>query len=132
MITAYFDASAILKLTLAERESLALIDYLNERDVRVATSVIAEVEVTRTLVRMRVDQEERDGALRRIYLLSLDSDVRGEATRIKPHQLRSLDAIHVATAMSIGEGNLEFITYDDRMADAARAAGLKVVQPGRC
>ena len=131
MITAYFDASAILKLTLAERESLALIDYLTEREMRVATSVIAEVEVTRTLQRLRMDQEEQDGALRRIYLLSLDSDVRRDATQIKPHQLRSLDAIHVATARSIGDQNLEFITYDRRMADAARAAGLKVVQPGR-
>ena len=131
MITAYFDASAILKLTLAERESLALIDYVSERDMRVATSVIAEVEVIRTLQRLRVNQEERDSALRRIYLLSLDSDVRREATRIKPHQLRSLDAIHVATARSIGEETLEFITYDERMAAAARAHGLNVVQPGR-
>ena len=45
--------------------------------------------------------------------------------------VRSLDAIHLATALAIGDDQLEFVTYDDRQADAARAAGLKVVQPGR-
>ena len=131
MINAYFDASAITKLTLAERESLALIDYLTEHDVHVASSVIAEVEVTRTLQRLGVDKGDQGVALRKIYLLSVDSDVRREAMRIRPQHLRSLDAIHVATAVSMADEHLEFVTYDDRQVEAARAAGLKVVQPGR-
>ena len=131
MITAYFDASAILKLTLAERESLDLIDYLSDRDVRVATSVVAEVEVMRTLQRVGVAREEQDSALGKVYLLSLDSDVRREALRLQPRSLRALDAIHVASAVSIADRNLEFVTYDGRMADAARTAGLKVISPGR-
>jgi hypothetical protein len=131
VITAYFDASAILKLTLAERESLDLIDYLSDRDVRVATSVVAEVEVMRTLQRVGVAREEQDSALGKVYLLSLDSDVRREALRLQPRSLRALDAIHVASAVSIADRNLEFVTYDGRMADAARTAGLKVISPGR-
>ena len=69
--------------------------------------------------------------MRGIYLLNLDADVRHEALRLKPHRLRALDAIHLATALSIGRRELEFVTYDDRQAEAARQAGLKVVQPGR-
>ena len=45
--------------------------------------------------------------------------------------IKSLDAIHIATALAIGDRDLQFITYDNRQADAARQAGLKVIQPGR-
>jgi hypothetical protein len=58
--------------------------------------------------------------------------VRDEAARLGSAQVRALDAIHLATALAIGDDDLEFITYDDRLADAARAEGLTVVQPGRC
>ena len=131
MITAYLDASAILKLTVNERESLALIDYIDERNPRIATSVVAEVEVARALQRRRVARLDRDYAMRGVYLVNLDADVRLKAMRLEPHLLRALDAIHVATATTIGHADLEFITYDDRMATAAREQGLKVVQPGR-
>ena len=131
MTEAYLDASAILKLTVEEHESLALIDYLGERELAISTSVIAEVEVIRSLQRLRASRADQDDAMRGIYLLNLDADVRHEALRLKPHQLRALDAIHLATALSIGRRGLEFVTYDDRQAEAARQAGLKVVQPGR-
>jgi len=128
---AYLDASAILKLTVEEHESLALIDYLGERELAISTSVIAEVEVIRSLQRLRASRADQDDAMRGIYLLNLDADVRQEALRLKPHGLRALDAIHLATALSIGRRELEFVTYDDRQAETARQAGLKVVQPGR-
>lgn len=69
--------------------------------------------------------------MRGVYLVNLDADVRLKAMRLEPQLLRALDAIHVATAAIIGEDDLEFITYDDRMATAARQQGLTVVQPGR-
>ena len=131
MITTYLDASAILKLTRAEPESLALIDYLTGQNRRVATSVIAQVEVLRSLQRVRLARDDQDSAMRAIYLLNLDADVLRAATRLKPVTLRTLDAIHVATAATIGDIDLEFVTYDARMAAAAQQAGLKVVQPGR-
>ena len=53
------------------------------------------------------------------------------AGRLEPVSLRSLDAIHVATALSLSVPDLAFITYDDRQATAARACGLDVRQPGR-
>lgn len=131
MRNAYLDASAILKLSRGERESLALVDHLSHGDLRIATSVIAEVEVLRALQRARADRQDQDEAMRGIYLLQLDGDVRRAAMRLQPQSLRALDAIHVGSAVTIGHENLEFITYDGRMAAAAREAGLKVVSPGR-
>ena len=128
MIRAYFDSSAIMKLTGAEAESQALIDYLQETPAEVSTSVIAQVEVLRNLRKQPV---ESDQAMDGFYLLAFDEEVRQVAISVGRDTLRSLDAIHIATALAIGDRDLHFITYDARQAEAARAAGLKVVQPGR-
>jgi predicted nucleic acid-binding protein len=127
VIRAYFDSSAIIKLTRAERESQGLIDYLERDDVEASTSVLAEVEVVRNLNKLRLDSA---GAMRGFYLLAFDTDVRAAALTLGS-TLKSLDAIHVASALAIGDPTLEFITYDEQQAAAARDAGLKVVQPGR-
>jgi predicted nucleic acid-binding protein len=128
VIRAYFDSSAIMKLAKEEAESQALIDYLGDHTLEASTSVLAQVEVPRNLLRCKVDPQ---GALRGFYLLAIDDDVRQMAVEIGASSVRSLDAIHIATAVSIGDRDLQFITYDDSQADAARAAGLTVVQPGR-
>jgi uncharacterized protein len=125
---AYFDTSAITKLSHIEACSYSLIDYLEQDDIEVSTSVLAEIEVARALRRVKVDASD---AVNGFYLLALDENVRREAACIGSSSLRSLDAIHLATAISIGDRNIEFVTYDDRQADAARQAGLKVIQPGR-
>jgi len=70
-------------------------------------------DVLSSLTQLRIDQE----------LLRL-------AGTIGPTRLRSLDAIHLASALSIGDYPEAFITYDERLADAARAAGLNVLTPG--
>jgi uncharacterized protein len=125
---AYFDSSAIVKLTRDEPESMALIDYLEEASVEASTSVLAEVEVLRNLRKIPLESEQ---ALAGFYLLALDDDVRRSAVSIGRDALRSLDAIHIATALAVGDRDLQFVTYDNRQADAARQAGLKVIQPGR-
>lgn len=126
---AYFDSSAIVKLGRPERESHALIDYLDEHQPNALTSILADVEVRRTLERLRVRGAEPSEHLRGFFLIDLSRDVRDLAAKVAPG-LRSLDAVHVATALSL-EVALDFVTYDDRQAAAARAAGLRVVQPGR-
>ena len=123
---AYFDSSAIVKLSHAEPHSTALGEYLDS-EVEASTSVIAEVEVTRALRRAGT---AADQAVMGFYLLALDAEVREEAARLGSPQVRALDAIHLATALAIGDDDLEFITYDDRQAAAARELGLTVVQPG--
>lgn len=128
MIRAYFDSSAIVKLTRDEPESMALIDYLVEASLEASTSVLGEVEVLRNLRKLPL---ESDRALAGFYLLALDDEVRRGAVSIGRESLRSLDAIHIATALAVGDRDLQFVTYDERQADAARQAGLKVVQPGR-
>ena len=72
-----------------------------------------------------------DQVLEAVYLLEITPAIINEAARVDPPFLRSLDAIHLATALSIDDEALEVITYDERFADAARANGLSVVQPGR-
>ena len=65
------------------------------------------------------------------YLIALDEDTRRRAIDIGNATLRSLDAIHIASALAIGDRDVQFVTYDDRQAQAARDCGLQVVQPGR-
>ncbi len=128
MIKAYFDSSAIFKLGCEGKETFALIEFLEEGAVEASTSVLAEVEVTRNLRHRQLDQAE---AVRGFHLITVDEDIRRAAIELGDRTLKSLDAIHIATALAIGDRDLQFITYDNRQADAARQAGLKVIQPGR-
>jgi uncharacterized protein len=128
LIRAYFDSSALFKLAKAEPESQALLDYLSDASIEASTSVIAEVEVIRNL---RLYGFDGDDALAGFYLLAPDVDVRRTAIGLANSKVRALDAIHIATALAIHDRDLQFVTYDDRQAKAARQAGLKVVQPGR-
>jgi hypothetical protein len=71
-----------------------------------------------------------DDVLSSLTLLRIDHELLRLAGTIGPPRLRSLDAIHLASALSIGDYPEAFITYDERLADAARAAGLNVLTPG--
>ena len=130
MKVAYFDSSAIVKLEHLERESLALIDYLGEDQVEASTSVVAAVEVTRALKRVRAKPSPSTDTMRGFFLVGLAPAICDVAGNLESATLRSLDAIHLATALSIDD-EVEFVTYDERLAMAAREHGLRVVQPGR-
>ena len=125
----YLDASAALKLVVAEPESQALAEYLAGGHRRVSSRVL-DVEVTRAVRRLRPDAEDQAHALlTALELLELNLEVTTRASVIEPGSLRSLDAIHLASALSLGSELDAFVTYDTRQADAARAAGLEVVAP---
>lgn len=62
-------------------------------------------------------------------IVELDETIASAAARVEPPSLRSLDAIQLASALAIGEELEAVVTYDRRMADAARAAGLAVMAP---
>ena len=62
-------------------------------------------------------------------LLELDADIRRAAADLSDPGLRTLDAIHLATALSLGERCGAFFAYDDRLIAAARAHGLTVTVP---
>ncbi len=132
MATAYVDSSALLKLAVREPETAALEAHLAGRDGLVA-SRLAVLECRRAARRashVRLLQAV-DHVLDAIYLLDLTQAIVDQAAMADPPVLRSLDAIHLATALSIGDAQLEVITYDKRFAEAARASGLTVTQPGR-
>ena len=133
MSSCYLDASAIVKLATAEAETQVLRAHLAQHE-HLLTSRLATVEVQRALKR-RGPESEALGAqamrdvLELLELVELDEGVATQAATLAPPTLRSLDAIHLASALAIGEELTEFITYDARLAAAARGAGLEVRAP---
>jgi hypothetical protein len=126
----YLDASALVKLVVTEAESAALRGYLAAELPRV-TSRIAEVEVTRALRRVAQpgDEEQANAVLGGMRFLEVDAPTSAAACSVGPPTLRSLDAIHLASALTLASELEALVTYDARLADAARAAGLTVVAP---
>ncbi len=126
----YLDASALVKLIVAEPESGALRRYLGERP-RIISSRIAEVELRCAVARQdEIDAGDRVSSLiATVELLELDGEVARRAGELTPATLRSLDAIHLASALVIAPEVDAVVAYDTRLAAAARAAGLAVVAP---
>jgi uncharacterized protein len=125
---AYVDASAFVKLVIAEPESDALGDAL--AGLAMTSSAMLEVEAT-LVVRRR--QPRSFNAVRRLLgsvrLVDVERAIRRAAGDLEDPGLRSLDAVHLATALSLGERCGAFFTYDERLIAAARAHGLTVTVP---
>jgi hypothetical protein len=128
--TAYLDTSAFLKLVVRESESHALLTALVRWPDRASASLL-RTEAVRTL--RRAGQEAAVGPARRLFegmlLVRLDEPLLDRAGELNPQGLRSLDAIHLAAALALGPDLGVFLTYDSRLADAARAVGLAVAAP---
>jgi predicted nucleic acid-binding protein len=129
MAATYLDSSAIVKLAVREPESDALRKYLRRRRP-VISSALARTEVLRALLpggERAVAAGRR--ALARVDLVRVNDDVLTLAGSLVPIELRSLDAIHLATAARLGSDLGEIVTYDDRMTLAARSLGYRVATP---
>lgn len=127
----YLDSSALVKLVIDEPEHESLRQHLRVMSARPASSALARVEVLRaaTIARPAPDAHAlAERILGRCILLAVSDQVLREAGRRASLRLRSLDAIHLATALLVGPA--ELITYDQRLAEAAREHGLTVAQPG--
>jgi uncharacterized protein len=125
----YVDSSAIVKLAVAEPESGALRRYLSRRQPLVS-SALARTEVARALMPSGSEAVARGHeVLRRIQLLRVNDRVLNEAGRLEPAEMRSLDAVHLASARQLGSSVRQLITYDEHMAAAAKAAGWSVGSP---
>jgi uncharacterized protein len=129
----YLDSAAIVKLAHAELESPALRDWLLERaETSWVSSVLAEVESFRALAGHAPEAVARlHPVLDLITLIDLDPSIRIRARAIAPATVCSLDAIHLAAAMSLQSQLTSFVTYDKRLADAVARAGLEVDAPGQ-
>jgi len=125
----YVDSSAIVKLAVAEPESAALRRHLARRTPLVS-SALSRTEVARALRPSGPEAVARgEEVLRVIQLLRVNDRVLREAGRMAPAELRSLDAIHLASARELGSSVRQIVTYDERMATAARASGWSVASP---
>lgn len=126
----YLDASALVKLIVMEAESQALADYLGSRPVRVSAALV-RTEVPRAVRRYR--PQLLDSAvcmLDGLRMITLDTAVLDRAALINPSEFRSLDAIHLAAALTVFDKLEAIVTYDGRMAQAARGLGVPIVEPG--
>jgi predicted nucleic acid-binding protein len=126
----YLDTSAFVKLVIPEPETAALVTALTPKTLLVASEIL-EVEALRATRRATGE----DGAtaartqLAGVRLLPLTDQIRRRACELEPPTLRSLDAIHIATALDLGERLVCMYAYDVRMATAASEAGLRVCAP---
>ena len=131
MSVVYLDASALVKLVVREPESVALMEFLREHPDRVS-SALALAEVPRALRRARFGAAERRRArevLARVALVDIDRRALAAAAAIEPPTVRTLDAIHLATALALHEDLAALVTYDRRLAVAAERADLPVQAP---
>lgn len=126
------DTSALAKTILAGPESAEVLDLL--RDLRadeVWSSELTRTELVRAAERAPGGRGDlARSRLRRTTLVVMSTTVLEAAATLAPGSLRTLDAIHVATALSLG-GDLDAVlTHDDRMTEAATDHGLQVIAPG--
>lgn len=129
----YLDTAALVKLLRREPESDALADWLDERpDTLRMTSTLTEVELPRAL--RRIDPALLPAApalLERLARHEIDEVVRATAAAYETADLRSLDAIHLATAQVVlGTRLTAFVTYDRRLLAAAESRSMPVANPG--
>lgn len=126
----YADTSAFLKLVVAEAETPALLSWSASIDARLFSSDLVRTEALRAarrhssdallLARTRLDA---------VTLLSVSTDVCERAAELDPAILRSLDALHLATALSVADDLQGVLTYDERLARACALHGVPVVAP---
>jgi predicted nucleic acid-binding protein len=127
----YLDSAAVVKLVHTEPESSPLRRWLDKRaETGWISSVLTEIESFRALARYAPEAVSRlPAVLDQINLIDLDQRIRILARTVQPVIVRSLAAIHLGTALQSRTGLSSFVTYDKRLLDAARAAGLPVDSP---
>ena len=125
----YVDSSALVKLAVQEAESAGLRRYLT-RHRPLVSSALARTEVVRALLPLGPDAVRRGReVLARVDLLRVSDRVLDAAGLLEPLELRSLGAIHLASAEQLGSDLRGLVTYDERLATAAASRGLRVIQP---
>jgi hypothetical protein len=129
----YLDPAAVVRLAHAEPESPALRTWLDERAATGwISSVLTEIESFRALARYAPDAVSRlPPVLDQIDLIDLGPSIRILARTARPPAVRSPDAIHLGTALHSRARLTSFVTYDKRLLEAAKAAGLPVDSPAQ-
>jgi uncharacterized protein len=128
----YLDSAALVKLIRFESATQELTDWLNARaQAPLLSSALAEVEVPRALRRVAPDALPAVAqTFARLYRVEIDAAIRADAGALADPDLRSLDAIHLATARAMGAELEAFVSYDRRLLRAGEALGLPTASPG--
>lgn len=124
----YVDTSALGALLIAQDETQALVGWLDQSGARLVSSDLLETELRRMAVREERDQVMVSALLDGVSLAALDRAIFRSGGLLPMPYLRTLDALHLEAAMRLEVDAI--LTYDNRLADAARAAGLDVIAPG--
>jgi predicted nucleic acid-binding protein len=131
----YLETSALVKLIRIEAESDDLADWLDERaEIRWITSALTEVELPRAIRAVApLGLPALPTVLARLDRFEIDPVIRATAAAYADPALRSLDAIHLATAQTAASAAplTALVTYDNRLSEAADAIGITVIAPGK-
>ncbi len=126
----YLDTSALVKLVVAEPETAALRTWMNAADRVPVASSLVRTELLRAVRRFAPDRVlQARAVLDSITLVQLTTPLFEMAGRLDPTTLRSLDALHLAAALDLGDDLDGLVTYDDRLAEAAGLNGVPVTAP---
>lgn len=130
MAAAYLDTSALVKLVVREVETPALVAWIDEIELDLVSSDLARTELLRVVRRAAPDLVLRAReVLDVVTLLDVTTQIFEAAARVDPPTLRTIDALHLAAAFELGDDLAIIVTYDDRLAAAATAAGVRVSAP---
>ena len=126
----YFDTSALVKLVVAEPETTAVRNAVRVSTAEPVSSDLTRTELLRTVRRGAPDRlvSARE-VLESLTLVPVTTEVCEAAGRLEPRTLRALDALHLASALGLGDDLEAVVTYDHRLADACRANGVAVLAP---
>lgn len=126
----YADTSALVKLVVAEAETAALRSWIRAESADLASSDLARTELLRAVRRVAGDRAVQARAvLDSVTLVSVRAEMFESAGQLDSATLRTLDALHIASALELGDDLAGLLTYDDRLSDAARSHGIAVVAP---
>lgn len=126
--TLYVDTSALAKLIVDEAESVALRDVIRGR--RLVSSTTAATQLLRVGLRLGEAHVVADQAvLEGVHLLALTGARVRRAGLVEPTSLRSLDALHLVSALDLGEEVSAFVAYNTRLIEAAQQHGLTTLSP---
>jgi predicted nucleic acid-binding protein len=126
----YLDTSAASKLVVRETETPALRRWIRNRTDEVVSSDIMRTELTRATRRVAPGAlAQARAVLESVTLIDVSSSILERAALLEPLAMRSLDAIHLATAVDLGDDIDVIVTYDHRLSEAARTLGFVVAAP---
>jgi predicted nucleic acid-binding protein len=126
----YLDTSVLVKLVVAEAETPALLAWLKVADRAPVSCDLARTELLRAVRRVAPDRAvQARTVLDSLTLIAVSTAMVEDAGRLEPTLLRSLDALHLAAALALGDDLEGLVTYDDRLAEAAELNGLTVAAP---